>query len=320
MQPMSVSTEQQPCSQRSNDPNEVPNIDSIDNGPTSAKQPAGVVSDPTPHADAVSSTGLDHQQGAADLAGQDRSASYTVNHTSTTERIIQSVAHEFEAYEHRSLPGESFVEALREYMPEESGLMRCIKRRQTRAWLMDGKSFPTTTISLSNLGTRLGELHTQPARANDCVLVLEDINPSWAQKLLSEFPQSVHHMFLAQNMMRFDSGSVTDEAIKTLELDFRNISPASRLAFNHDDDSLEWTISGFPPSAKETKGFHMDCDVRAMMKFRFERSGTALRRVVGLRSDSFEKDFWGKWRRTSTRLSVCQLEAQLCKDCLGRQV
>jgi hypothetical protein len=320
MQLVSIATEQQPCSQRSNDPNEVPNIDSIDNGPTSAKQPAGVVCDPAPHADTVSSTGPDHQLDAADLAGHDRSASHTVNDTSNTERIIQSVAHEFEAYEQRSLPGESFVEALREYMPEESVLMRCIERRQTRAWLMDGKSFPTTPISLSTLGTRLGELSTQPARANDCVLVLGDINPSWAQKLLSEFPQSVHHLFLAQNMMRFDSGSVTDEAIKGLELDFLKKSPASRLAFNHDYDSLKWTISGFPPPATETKGFHVDCDIRAMMRFGFERSGTAVRRLVGLRSDSFEKDFWGDWRRTSTRLSVCQLEAQLCKDGLGRQV
>jgi hypothetical protein len=177
-----------------------------------------------------------------------------------------------------------FEEVLRKYIPENSFWMHCIKDRQTQAWLMDGKSPHTASNSLSDLDSRLEGLRADRPLTTSRVLVLEDINPKWAQKLLSKSPHSVHPSFLAQNMMRFDSCSVTDKAIKELELNFGKTSPASGLTFGHDDGRLEWTISGFPPPATEVKGFHMDFDVRAMMKFGFERSGTALRRIVGLRS------------------------------------
>jgi hypothetical protein len=157
--------------------------------------------------------------------------------------------------------------------------------------------------------TYLTNLRTSQPLSDCSVLIVEDIKPDLAELLLSEFPETVNQEFFMNNMVRFDSCSVTDESIKRLRHTMSARHHGPQLEDNPADGNVK--LSNIPPLSPYLNGFHLDYNIRPTISY---KSLSTLRTLEGLRSDHFEKNLSDFWRRTSTRLSVCQLENQLCKN------
>jgi hypothetical protein len=204
---------------------------------------------------------------------------------------------------------ESFAETLKTYIPEDSVLMQSIRERKTSAVFINEQN-PDGFENGRSIAYLLSKMRVSSERG-DSALIIQDIDQFWAQRLLYEFPKSVHRAFLAHHMIRLDSFSGTDRTIERLEEDMtRNRQGAkleSRLFNCH--KSVEFV---FPAPSLDTNGCHLDCLFQTI-----EESGNAVPLHVpfsnGPRKDLFEKDQFNIWRRTSTRLSWCRLREHFCK-------
>jgi hypothetical protein len=202
-----------------------------------------------------------------------------------------------------------FTNALHEFVPPNSPLMESIDRRKTRAWIKERDSWDSTAIDLATVTTHLKDLRTSQPLSDCSVLIVEDIKPDLAELLLSEFPETVNQQFFMNNMVRFDSCSVTDESVERL----RHTMWARRHGPQLESDPADGNVKLFniPPISPYLNGFHLDYNIRPTISY---KSLSTFRTLEGLRPDHFEKNLSDFWRRTSTRLSVCQLENQLCKN------
>ena len=151
---------------------------------------------------------------------------------------------------------ESFSETLRTYIPEDSILMQSITSRKTSAVFMNEQN-PNGFENGRSIAYLLSKMRVS-SETGGSALIIQDIDQFWAQRLLKEFPESVHRAFLAHHMIRLDSFSATDRTIERLEEDMiRNRHGAkleSRLFNRH--KSVEFV---FPTPSLDINGCHLDC-------------------------------------------------------------
>lgn len=204
---------------------------------------------------------------------------------------------------------ESFAETLKTYIPDDSVLMHSIKAREPSAVFINEQN-PNGFENGRSIAYLLGKMRDS-SESGDSALIIQDIDQFWAQRLLSEFPASVHPAFLAHHMIRLDDFSATHRTIEQLKEDMARKCPGadleSRLFNCH--KSVEFV---FPAPSPDMNGCHLDCHFQTI-----ENSGDAVPLHVpfsnGPRKDLFEIDQFGVWRRTSTRVSWCQLKENFCK-------
>lgn len=204
---------------------------------------------------------------------------------------------------------ESFAKTLKTYIPDDSVLMHSIKAREPSAVFINEQT-PNGFENGRSIAHLLGKMRDS-SESGDSALIIQDIDQFWAQRLLFEFPASVHPAFLAHHMIRLDDFSATDRTIERLKEDMARKCPGadleSRLFNCH--KSVEFV---FPEPSPDMNGCHLDCLFQTI-----DDSGDAVPLHVpfsnGPRKDLFEMDQFGVWRRTSTRVSWCQLKDNFCK-------
>jgi hypothetical protein len=204
---------------------------------------------------------------------------------------------------------EPFAETLKTYIPEDSVLMQSITRRKPSAVFMNEQN-PHGFENGRSIAYLLDKMRVS-SQTGGSALIIQDVDQFWAQRLLLEFPRSVHRAFLAHHMIRLDSFSATDQTLEKLEEDITRNHQGAKLEthlFNR-HKSVEFV---FPTPSTDISGCHLDCLFQNI-----EESGNAVPLHVpfsdGPRKDLFEKDQFDVWRRTSTRLSWCRLKEHFCK-------
>ena len=208
----------------------------------------------------------------------------------------------------------SFTDELSAYVPKESVLMQSVRDRKPQG-LFVTERYPVGCKIRGLENDILTDLLADSNASTGGSLIIQDINNEWAEILRSKFPESVHTTFLAEHMIRLDGNSITEASLSQLGKDIGNICPDARLRAEKLSDECLAIDIGFPLRFPEHQGLHIDFVFettrleRVPMEYSFKGS---TRRTV------YEKDASENWRRTSQRMSWCQLGEQFCKiECLS---
>jgi hypothetical protein len=140
-------------------------------------------------------------------------------------------------------------------------------------------------------------------------LIIQDVNEDWAHSLCSAFPKTAHSAFLAEHMIRIDSKIANDEVLEQL---------SNEMVENNPDTKLSYEVMGCRKTTElwllsrplEPVGSHVDVLIETSES---KSCPSDMPFSHGPRRDVFEKSPTNHWRRTSTRLSWCQLDENLCR-------
>ena len=225
----------------------------------------------------------------------------------------------------------SLVDTIKSCIPEDSALMRSIKARKPNALLVNEKHPDGLRWNLSTLDSDLKNLHENPPRSGGSALIIQDIDQGWGQTLISRYPRQACPGFLAKHMIRLDSRSAVEEAVKIPTSTWRAVQQGRFV------DTEELLLRGLTSSLSEdTNGFHVDCDFSSVIKSTpgwstthvVSRTVTETSFSVGIEALGVGVRWTGGrdheetteeirlpkiWKRSRTRLSCCQLEEHLCE-------
>lgn len=218
--------------------------------------------------------------------------------------------------EHESV-GLSFTDEISAYIPKDSVLMRSMRNRKPEGLFVNERYLAGCKINALEDGV-LQDLLADSNSSTGGALIIQDVNPDWAEILHSEFPKSAHTTFFAEHMVRLDDESITEASMRQLGKEIGNLCPDARMGVkNFSDESLAVDF-GFPFRLPKHNGLHID--------FLFQTVGpehvpTEYSFLGGTRQTVYEKDSSNNWRRASHRISWCQLGEKFCKiKCLSLNV
>jgi hypothetical protein len=208
----------------------------------------------------------------------------------------------------------SMDETLRKYIPEDAELVTSIKERKSRLWMIDESG-----LKFSEDEPQFDQVNLSRLANVDTVLLIQDINLDWCEKLCAKYPDALSPQILAEHIIRFDQLPTIHGSPQSLPVYkglLASLYSTSKIMveaeFSGDLVSLE-VMGGGPESEKY--GFHLDVAIEAP-------SSDNKRNIRGLeyfpprsnlRRDIFSRDTSNIWRRASSRMSCVQLEATLCK-------
>jgi hypothetical protein len=110
----------------------------------------------------------------------------------------------------------TFRDTLQRLLPKESSIMRSIEARVPRSVFINVDEPQGVELEPSNWKN-----HIHKAHAGGSALIIQDINVTWADLLISDFADSLSDAFFAEHMIRVDSslivGKTALEALADLE-------------------------------------------------------------------------------------------------------
>jgi hypothetical protein len=203
----------------------------------------------------------------------------------------------------------SFADNLDEIIPKDSLLRRSITERKPSGLLIN-ELYPSGCNTNQLDSVFLEEVRADSVPSGGTALIIQDVNQDWANSLCSAFPRITHSSFLAEHMIRIDSAIANDEVLERLSNEMVENNPDTKLDYGV-MGSCKTTEFRFPSRPMGTNGFHID----VLIETREAKSCPSdMPFSHGPRRDVFEKSTTNHWRRTSTRLSWCQLDENLCRN------
>lgn len=201
-----------------------------------------------------------------------------------------------------------FSDEIHGYIPKDSALMRSISRRRPIALLIDESVVKDETSALDSL---IGDLRDISSSKSACAaLIIEDINPDWAQALQAEYPDFLSSKFLVEHMAQLDSSLATKEAIEELKIDIKRCCPRTKLTASDVEGPREVkkTELEFFDQSPAINGNHIDMLIVDIAHGHIPSNARCSEEA---RQDIFERTVGGSWRKISTRISWCKLDANI---------
>lgn len=209
---------------------------------------------------------------------------------------------------------ESFRTTLQRQLPTDSPLMSSITARRSLNVFI-GADRPQGL----HLHPRWGTEYANDLPKGGSALIIQDINITWADRLLTEFPRALSHGFFAKHMVRLDSHSISGKTAYEAATDLEHLRASLQrhctdIILHPSPVSDDWLTVDLSSDlwAYDRIGHHIDCDLVSLTKRALHldyRAPDRTRRLVFERHVS--KD--NSWRSISTRISWCQLKRDLCK-------
>jgi hypothetical protein len=203
----------------------------------------------------------------------------------------------------------SFADDLDEFVPKDSLLRRSITKRKPSGLLIN-ELYPSGCNITQLDSVFLEEVRADSVPSGGTALIIEDVNQDWADSLCSAFPNTAHSAFLAEHMIRIDSAMANDDVLERLSNEMVEYNPDTKLDYGV-MGSCKTTEFRFPSRPMETNEFHIDVLIETSEA---KSCPSDMPFSHGPRRDVFEKSITNHWRRTSTRLSWCQLDENLCRN------
>lgn len=202
-----------------------------------------------------------------------------------------------------------FEDELHKHIPENSPLLQSIRSRDSSALIINE---PNAAGASSPLHSLVGNLRHISSRCRSTALIIQDINPGWAQILLDEYPNSIDANFFLEHMARFDSFTATDKAVEQLRGDIDRCRLKTNLSSSPIEGlrrikRIEFEFFDRPPASH---GNHIDMLFDDVTKDGVP-PGTFYARDS--RRDVFEQATDGSWKKLSTRMSWCKLDEHIRK-------